>query len=53
MKYKINITTEDCELLDVIEIDTTEINWDSNHSTKELGRDIIYEIKNDIKRRHS
>ena len=47
-QYKINITNSDCEILDIIEIDTTELNWDSSITATFLGQDIIKEIQKDL-----
>ena len=50
MKFKINITTEDCELLNIIEIDTTEFNWDAYNQKQETANEIFDEIYRSIKR---
>ena len=44
-KYKIFVTTEDGELLNVISIDTAESNWNSSPTTNLLGEEIVEEIE--------
>ena len=52
MKYKINITTRDGELLNIIEINPNDMNWDSNPTKDILVEEIFDEIHQDIKRRN-
>ena len=49
MKFRIQIVTEESELWNTIEIDTTEKNWDTANSIHELGIEIIDEIRRYIK----
>ena len=50
MKFNINVTTEDGELLVIIPIDSEELNWDT-HITKNMIADDIYnEINKAIER---
>lgn len=51
MKYKIVITTEDSELLDIYEIDTDDSNWNSDTEINLLGKDIFDEIERDFKKK--
>ena len=48
MKFKIHITTDQGELLNTIEIDTTEKNWDSYNSKTETSNEIFDEIERAI-----
>ena len=48
LKFKVHIATNEGELLDTIEIDTGEKNWDSCHETSEIGKTIIGEIRKSI-----
>ena len=45
MICRVHIITEEDELLDSIEIDTSELNWDSGPTANILGEDIINEVK--------
>ena len=47
MIYKINITTDEGEVCDILKVDTEELNWDSGPTKRILGDDIIKVIKLD------
>lgn len=49
MKYKVHITTEAGELLNTIEIDTEEMNWETAHSKSETAHEIYDEIYRHMK----
>lgn len=50
MKFGINVTTEDHELLTVIEVDTDELNWDSNPTKHSIVEEIFDEFYKAIER---
>ena len=53
MKYKIHITAEEGELLNTIEIDTDEKNWDSVNSKINTQHEIYDEIYRDMRRKET
>ena len=52
MLFKINITKSDGELLNIIEINTNEMNWDSCNSKHDTTLEIYDEIYRAVKREH-
>lgn len=45
MIYKVSITDNESTLLDTIEINTNEMNWNSQSERRSLGHEIIDEIE--------
>ncbi|MFC1567347.1 hypothetical protein ACFL3R_00735 [Thermodesulfobacteriota bacterium] len=50
IKYKIHITTKDGELLNTIDINSNELNWDSTPTKNMMAEEIFEEINKDIER---
>lgn len=49
MKYKINITTNEGELLNVIDVDTEEKNWNTQPTKHCIAIEIFEEIERHLK----